>query len=168
MVPPAHAQEYMCHDEPYPAGEYTPPPSRRHPPPRLRTLPSDKQIITPRYEAECTLIVHLVHNLRVHLRANSCCHRPLPPSSCCYCLHRAAAVACRRRRMLPTSWTPLPYAVISRRHRMLPLQAAAIKDDFGGSVLQGSLEDASHGNARESSKAASHRGARRCAGVSGC
>ena len=41
------------------------------PPPRLRTLPSDKQIITPRYEAECTSIVHLVHNLRAHLRANS-------------------------------------------------------------------------------------------------
>jgi hypothetical protein len=41
------------------------------PPPRLRTLPSDKQIITPLYEAECTSIVHLVHNLRAHLRANS-------------------------------------------------------------------------------------------------
>ena len=65
---------YLCHDElscPSPAREYTPRPSQRPPPPRLRTLPSDKQIITPLYEAECTSMVHLVHNLCAHPRANS-------------------------------------------------------------------------------------------------
>ncbi len=61
---------YLCQDElscPSPAREYTPRTLQRPPPPRLRTLPSDKQIINPRYEAECTSIVHLVHNLCAHL-----------------------------------------------------------------------------------------------------
>ncbi len=38
------------------------------------------------------------------------------------------------------------------RRRMLQSWAAAVKDDFCGGVSQGSLEDASHGNARESSR----------------
>ncbi len=56
---------------PPPPANTPPVPHDDPPPPRLRTLPSDKQIITPLYEAECTSIVHLVHNLRAHLRANS-------------------------------------------------------------------------------------------------
>jgi len=65
---------YLCHDElfcPSPAHEYTPHPARPPPPPRLRILPSDKQIITPRYEAECTSIIHPVHNLHAHLREDA-------------------------------------------------------------------------------------------------
>ena len=56
---------------PNPPANTPPVPCNDPPPPRLKTLPSAKQIITPRYEAECTSIVHLVHNLSAHLWANA-------------------------------------------------------------------------------------------------